>query len=176
MEKFDITKHPYKGASAACLYEAIENNDLESIQFLLENGVDPNACNPDSADFCPLWDLQYPPDDESDCETRYEIAKLFFKYGADPNIEWDGETLFDFVTYEIYNHVGQTWEFGYLCRFYKLLVLYGGGGHGYGKPEFSEPIIHERADEYSIAFEICEDGYHIRGHLLNPEGKEIGVL
>ena len=176
MGNVDVKSHPYKGASDACLYEAVTENDLESIQFLLESGVDPNAYNPDTDWDCPLWDLQYAPDDESDCETRYEIAKLFFKYGANPNIMLEGETLFEHVTYKAYNEYEPGWQFRYLLQFYKLLVLYGGGGHSYAKPEFSEPLNHERADEYTIVFRRCEDGYHIEGHLLNPEGKEIGVL
>ncbi|MBR6209510.1 MAG: ankyrin repeat domain-containing protein [Oscillospiraceae bacterium] len=170
------------GYKRTLLGEAVDNNNLGAVQFLLEHGANPNYI---SEDFdCPLSDLEFGYDEDipEEDHTRYEIAKKFFEYGADPNLLLEGETIFDSVTYSIYNHGGgPSWP--YRVEFYKLLVIYGGGGHiyengaqGYGKPEFSEPIDFSRIDEYQVCFRKHEDGYHIEGHLLNPAGKDIGIL
>ena len=164
------------------LGEAVRNNNLGAVQFLLEHGANPNYIGEDFD--CPLSDLEFGFDEDTPEEdrTRYEIAKKFFEYGADPNLLLEGETIFDRVTYSIYNHGGgPSWP--YRVEFYKLLILYGGGGHiyengaqGYGKPEFSEPIDLSRIDDYQVCFRKHKDGYHIEGHLLNPAGRDIGTL
>ncbi len=156
---------------------------------IIQNIIIPYKCNTrqpyigETFD-CPLSDLQFGYDEDipEEDHLRYRIAKLFFEHGADPNLLLEGETIYDSVTFSIYNDgCGPSWP--YRVEFYKLLVMYGGGGyvykngaHGYGKPEFSEPIDLSRVDEYQVCFRRHEDGYHIEGHLLNPDGKDIGIL
>lgn len=155
--------------------EAVRCNNLEAVLFLLEHGSDPNYISEDCDS--PLFDLQYGPYNEppEEDEIRYKIAKLFFEHGADPNLLVEGETIYDQVTFDIFNEPDLlNWD--YSIKFYKLLVLYGGGGHTYGKPEFSEPIDFSRVDDYQIRLQQHEDGYHVEGHLLNPDGKDIGIL
>lgn len=61
--------------------------------------------------------------------------------------------------------------------FYKLLIAYGGGTDtGYGKPELSVPIDVSRIDEYRIRFYACDDGYHVGGRMIDPDGNDIGEL
>jgi len=162
------------GHSTTYLYEAQAQNSLEAVRLLLKNGADPNFYDPRLSCDCPLWDLQYEAAEEQDNEARYAIAKLFFEHGADPNIECDGETLFDFVTFRVYNEDHGNRK--YLRSFYKLLILYGGGGKEYPKPKFAEPVDLTKIDEYSVQLYLCEDGYHVQGHLADPEGRLIGDL
>lgn len=165
------------GYSTTYLYEAQGANAVQAVHFLLEQGADPNFYAPNLLCDCPLWDLQYRADEETDNAARYEIAKLFFQYGANPNMMRDGESLYDCVVYEVYNHIGDRgWDHRLL--FYKLLIAYGGGEDKgiYGKPDISEPIALDKIDDYEVVLRRCEDGYHIRGILLNPDGKEIGRL
>ena len=155
------------------LYEAVGCNNLDAVRFLLEHGADPNYVSPDYD--CAFGELQYGWEEKDEDRTRYEIAKLFFSHGADHNLLLEGETIFDYVSYKIYNEIGEP-DWPFLVSFYKLLVLYGGGGHGYGTPEISEPIDFDRVDEYQIRLRQHEDGYHIEGFLLNPDGIIIGHL
>lgn len=163
------------GYSTTYLYEAQDCSNLEAVRFLLDCGADPNFCNPDLICDCAFWDLQYPT--EEDAYKRLEIAKLFLDHGADPNLVLEGEPLISFVGYSVYNEAGMS-GWAYFREFYKLLVLYGGGGGrgAYKRPEFSEPIDKTRAHEYRLRLYLCEDGYHVEGRMFNPEGKEIGIL
>lgn len=170
LEQVISDKNGYK---TTLLAEAVDSNNLDAVQLLLEHGADPNYVSPDYD--CAFWELQYGLEDEDEDRTRYEIAKLFLSHRADPNLLLEGETIFDYVTYKVYNEIGEL-DWPYLVSFYKLLVLYGGGGHGYGTPGISEPIDLSRADDYQIRFCREEDGYHISGFLLNPDGKIIGQL
>ena len=162
------------GYSSTYLYEAESNNNVEAVRFLLKNGADPNA----NHDSLTLWDLQYAADDPAQNSSRYEIAKLFFEHGADPDIECeDGETLFDYVFYKVFNDAHDS-EWNYLCQFFMLLIAYGGGGgtSHYPKPQLTEPIAKTRINEYELKLFLCEDGYHLEGHIFNPDGIDIGCL
>ncbi len=156
------------------LYSAQLDNDYPAIKALLESGADPNGSIDGD---CPFWELQYAPDDPQSEDTRIEIAKLFLIHGANPNLdpECDGETLYDYVMYKIFNEMSYP-DWDYLLRFYKLLIAYGGGGYGYPRPALTEPVDKTLTDAYDILFEQCEDGYHIQGHVIAPDGKEIGTL
>ena len=81
------------GYSTTYLRKAVDYNDLPAVAFLLAHGADPNLHLPELFDDCALFQLQflYP---EHDPQTRYEISKLFFRYGADPNIKIDGDYLY----------------------------------------------------------------------------------
>lgn|GEM_PF-3291304 len=164
--------------STTYLYEAVGANNLPAVAFLLDNGSDPNLFDPDLNGDCALWELQYI-DQDQDWKTRYEIGKLFFRHGADPNLICDGETLYDYVLFKVYNddlYDENDWE--NLRHLYKLLVLYGGGGKklGRGRPEFTGDIDLNRIDEYDVRLHLCEDGYHIAGTLVDEEGNEVALL
>lgn len=171
------------GYSTTYLYEAVEADNIAAVELLLRYGADPNYYNLELTSDCALWDLQYMniPDEDEDSkkevENRYQIAKLFFQYGADPNLILEGESLYDAVVYSIYNDGITGCWFKLLLNFYKLLIAYGGGGErGYGKPELTQEIDLERIDEYQIRFRIAEDNYHIEGRMYDPDGNEIGLL
>lgn len=168
-----------KGYSTAYLYEAVGESNLTAVQVLLDHGADPNYSNADLIGDCPLWELQYCDFSFADPKIRYQIAKEFFQHGADPNLTPDGEveSLYDYVLFKVFNDddiVGP--EYDYLLSFYNLLIAYGGGGKGYRKPVFSEVIDKDRIDDYQIEFEMCDDNYHIKGYVVNPEGERIGEL
>ena len=88
------------GYSTTYLYEAVSNNNLQAVAFLLEHGADPNLNIPELIGDCALWQLQFL-DIGQDWQTRYEISKLFFQYGANPNIKCDRESLYDDVVWFI---------------------------------------------------------------------------
>ncbi len=165
------------GYTTTYLYEAVSENNLPAASFLLKHGADPNLYIPELVCDCPLWELQYL-DNDQDWKTRYEISKLFFQYGANPNIKCDGESLYDSVVFEVYNEPPSdesAWK--NLLHFYKLLVVFGGGADDgeYGKPRLTD-VNPGKVDEYSIGFIRHEDGYHIIRKLVNGEGKVIGDL
>ncbi len=165
------------GYSTTYLYGAVSNNNLQAVAFLLEHGADPNLNIPELIGDCALWQLQYL-DARQDWQTRYEICKLFFQHGADPNIKYDGETLYDYIVFKIYNDTAtdeNDWE--NILHLYKLLVIYGGGSEdgAYGKPALKS-IDLNKADEYEVRFSKHEDGYHITGVLVDGDGKNVGKL
>jgi len=124
-----------------------------------------------------LWALQYAAENPAQNTVRLKIAKLFFEYGADPNIKCDdGETLFDYVFYKVFNDSHDS-EWNYLCQFFLLLIAYGGGGVGhYPTPQLAEPIDKQRIDEYELRLFLWEDGYHLEGHIFTPDGVDIGCV
>ena len=164
--------------STTYLYEAVGANNLPAVSFLLDNGADPNLNNPDLIGECALWELQYI-DQSQDWRTRYEISKLFFQHGADPNLICNGETFYDYVLFKVYNddpNDENDWQ--NLLHLYKLLVLYGGGGKALGRerPLLKKDDDLRKIDEYDIRLNICEDGYHIVGILVDGKGNEVGLL
>lgn len=164
--------------STTYLYKAQENNNVQAVEFLLQHGANPNYLNGDLTLSDALFDLRFLLDDaDEELKKRYEIAKLFFKYGADPNIKVDGGSLYDDVVYDVYNFTfsGNSWK--YMVLFYKLLVIYGGGSDtGYPRPVFHDKIDFEKIDDYNVQLFECDDGYHIRGYLIDEEEHIIAEL
>ena len=166
-----------QGDSTTYLYEAVEWNNLIAVRVLLDHGADPNYCNEDLLGDCALWDLQYWDIENEDPSIKYQIAKEFFRHGANPNLiaEEGGEPLYDFVLYKVFNEgVNKDWD--YLLSFFKLLVAYNGGGVDYPKPRLWAKIDKRKIDDYWIEFAMCDDHYHIEGFLLDPNGNRIGEL
>ena len=149
------------GNSTTYLYEAVSANNLPAVSFLLEHGADPNLNKPELICDCPLWELQYIEDDQ-DWRTRYEIAKMFFLYGADPNLESEGETLYDYIVYKVYNDPpidDNDWE--NLRHFYELLVAYGGGGGDRHYPKHQLTGANpDRIDDCDIELPMHDDNNH----------------
>ncbi len=162
------------GTDTTLLSKAVDSNNLEAVQLLLEHGADPNYVSPDYS--CPFLELQFSWKDEYEDRIRYEITKLFLSHGADPNLIVEGLSVYDYATIEVYEFFAETSWWPYILEIYKLLVLYGGGGHEYEKPVFSESLDLRRADEYQVRFSREADGHRISGYLLNPDGKIIGQL
>ena len=165
--------------STTYLYEAETYNNVEAVHFLLENGADPNYCNLDILNSCALDDLHFLWEEmQEEAAQRLKIAKMFFEFGGDPNLLYDGETLYDHVLWEVFNDSYTPHDWEYIRSFFKILVAYGGGGgKSYNsRPKLSEPIDKSRIDEYEFALFQCEDGYHLEGHMINPDGVDIGIV
>ena len=162
------------GYSTTYLFEAQTFNNVEAVRFLLEHGTDPNLCHDSD---CALDDFHFGCiETPEEAPKRLEIAKLFFEFGGDPNIRVDGETLYDHVICEVfYDDIPHDRE--YLYSFFKLLLAYGGGGgkSNSPKPQFTEVIDRDRIAEYTLKFVPREDGYVV-GHLINPDGIDIGIF
>ena len=167
------------GYSTTYLFEAQESNNVEAVRFLLEHGADPNLDIPELLNDCPLYDLHFLWQEMEDyVQQRLEIAKLFFEFGADPNLPYDGETLYDHVLWEVFNDSITPHDWEYIKRFFILLIAYGGGGQQkYSqKPHILEPIDKDRISEYDFMLILCHDRYHLEGHLINPDGIDIGTV
>lgn len=165
--------------STTYLYEAETYNNVEAVRFLLENGADPNYCNLDILNACALHDLHFLWEEmQEEAAQRLEIAKLFFEFGADPDLWYETETLYDHVLWEVFNDSMTPHDWDYLHRFFILLIAYGGGARksNYIGAELSEPIDKSRIDEYDLRLFQCEDGYHLEGHIFNPDGVDIGTV
>lgn len=150
---------------------------MAAVRFLLEHGADPNLYVPGLISDCALLDLPLLWDDtEDEVPQRLQIAKLFFDFGGDPNLMVYGETLYDDVVFTLFNDTPLNWE--YTKRLLILLIAYGGGGEpsGYAKPDITEPIDKGRIHEYTLKIFQCEDGYHLEGHIFNPDGMDIGIV
>lgn len=92
------------GYSTTYLYEAETYNNVEAVRFLLENGADPNYCNLDILNSCALDDLHFLWEEmQEEAAQRLEIAKLFFEFGADPDLWCETETLYDHILWEVFN-------------------------------------------------------------------------
>lgn len=167
------------GYASTYLFEAQTYNNVDAVRFLLENGADPNYCNLDLIDGCALDDLHFLWEEmQEEAAQRLEIAKLFFEYGADPDLWYETETLYDHVLWEVFNDSMTPHDWDYLHRFFILLVAYGGGAgkSNYMGAQLSEPIDKSRIDEYDLRLFRYEDGYHLEGHIFNPDGVDIGIV
>ena len=165
------------GFSTTYLYEAVDANNLQAVSYFLDHGADPNLYNEDLICRCALWELQYLWDD-GDWKTRYEIAKLFFQHGADPNIECGGESLYDFVMYKIFNDLPDDEnDFMNLRRLYVLLIVYGGGRDEgvYPKPRLNN-VDRSRVDDYDVILIPQPDNYHLVGKLIDKDDTVVGDL
>jgi len=145
------------GYSTTYLYEAQAANNVQAVELLLEMGADPNYYNPDIDGDCPLWDLQYFSDgrDEDikkkEVEARYQIAKLFFQHGADPDLTRGSESLYDYVGFKLFEGNEDELDLELLKNLYKLLIAYGGGtAEGYERIKLSAPIDLKRIDDYTV--------------------------
>lgn len=174
MESIDQPILGISGYSTTLLYEAQDNNNIEAVKYLLEHGADPNQSNLDLICDTPLWHLQYLDSEFHDPDVRLEIAKLFLEFGGDPNLLCEGETLFEYIVYKVFNEMSEPdWE--YIKRFYILLLAYGGGKEYLGD-KISSRIDKSKLNSYDISFQLCDDGYHIRGYLVDSGGVILGEL
>lgn len=167
------------GYSTTYLYEAEENNNIEAVRFLLENGADPNLDIPELISDCPLFDLHFLWGEmQGEEQQRLEIVRLFFEFGANPDILCEGETLYDHVLREVFNDSITPHDWKYIKKFFIFLVAYGGGKEPsrYGPPDLTEPIDKNRICEYDFKLVPCEDGYHLEGHMIAPDGRDIGTV
>ncbi len=162
--------------STTYLFEAVDANNLPAVAFLLENGADPNLYIPELDNSCALWELQYV-EPEQNWKTRFEIAKLFFRHGVDPDLVCDSEALYDYVCFKVFEDVPNDkndWE--NLRHLFLLLVVYGGGRLTGRVCPILKDIDINRIDEYDIVICRHEDGYHLVGKLVDRSGKEIGII
>jgi hypothetical protein len=167
------------GYSTTYLYEAEQYNNIEAVRFLLENGADPNLDIPALINDCPLNDLHFLWEEMQDEEQqRLDIVRLFFEFGANPDKLYEVETLYDHVLWEVFNDSITPHEWGYIKKFFLILIAYGGGKEPsrYGLPKLTEPIDKDHIFEYDFILVKCEDGYHLEGHVIAPDGKDIGIV
>ena len=165
--KFDV--------STTYLVEAVQANNLPAVRYLLAHGADPNYNNPALDEACPLWELQYLWEEDQSVEDRFEIEKLFFKHGADPNIVCDRESLYEYIGFKVFEDdpVSEAdWE--NLLRFYMLLVIYGGGA---GRPGYKKPAIDvDRIDDYRIELFKNSKGRFAGGYIVDRDGTVLAAL
>ena len=176
------------GMKTTFLSKAVEYFNVRMVELLLKNGANPNL-SVDGENV--LWDLQYReyPDDElyliDGCcycsnderiekydRIRLNIVKLLLDYGANPNInpEGDGyESLIPYVCYKVFNEIDDhNWY--YIVQFFTLLIIYG--GHcDYIQPKVYKPFDLDRVWDYRFSFKEHADGYHLSGEIYDKNEK-----
>lgn len=96
------------------------NHLLESLQQLLNHGLDPNVCVGEDADNV-MWDLQF----VDTPNIGASAMRLLLENGADPNLKLppEEESVFDWldfaVSYDSYTYV-------YMVQCWLVLMAYGG--------------------------------------------------
>lgn len=135
--KSHVSWHPYP---TTLLTEAVVAANLRMVELLLKNGADPNFIFDNETENV-LWDLQYPGDTERETPIRLQITQLMLeRYNADPSIVIEGEDLFSFVAWSVFNDdYGELWK--YRAQFFVLLVAYG------GKSDYCMPEIVREFDK-----------------------------
>jgi len=163
--------------STTYLCEAVSSNNLPAVAFLLDNGADPNLYIPDIDERSALWELQYI-EPEQDWKIRYEIAKLFFSHGADPDLTSDNEALYDYVCFKVFNedpNDKNDWE--NLRHLFLLLVIYGSNrkATGYERAVLKD-IDLSRIDEYDIVISPYLNTHKLIGKLIDGNRNEIAII
>lgn len=144
------------------LISAVERLDFDSVSFLLKSGADPNCRDTDG---CPvLWNLQYRGDSPKADNIILKIAQLLLDSGADPNIEYENDSLFEYATEKVFNNFDDDWE--HLSHFFVLLIAYGGYS-GYCVPKIIKPIDTCNVEEYTLKLFYHDDMYHIYGKIVD---------
>ena len=168
----------YLNIKSTFLSRASAYANIEMVRLLLENGADPNfilCADKPLYQENPFWDMQYPvSDDAAENETGLQIAQLMLDYGASPAIELEGEDLFSYVVFGVFNDDRDTsWE--YLCRFLIMLVAYG-ASNDYCHPEILKEFDKSYMAQYRLNLLPVGDGYHLTGEITDGNGEVIAIV
>jgi hypothetical protein len=162
----DRPSYPYR---TVLLQEAVENNNVRMVEWLLRNGADPNVIYDDGSE-CVFWMMQYEGlEEHQDDDDRLHMAQLMLDHGADPLITLsdDREALFDWVAFAVFNDSHDSlWE--YRSRFFILLMAYGGKSD-YCTPRIVRPFDRSNMGRYVISLTSEKDGLY-RGIIKDRDG------
>ena len=127
---FEVPSEYDKGGRRCTFLElAVQANNLPLIEFLFENGADPNLIDPEKSAEVVFWDLQYLWEDDWNEDDRLQIAELFLEHGANPRLVIEGEDLLSYLNFALgYIEDYGSKQYYYRERFEKLLLKYDGGG------------------------------------------------
>ena len=166
----------YPGITTTFLSQAAMHINIEMVRLLLENGADPNfilCAGKPLHQGNPFWDMQYPVSyNASENETGLQIAQLMLDYGASPAIELEGEDLFSYVLYAVFNDDDYETLREYRSRFRILLVAYG-GENDYCHPEILKEFDKSNMSQYRFNFIPVGDGYHLTGEITDGNGEVV---
>lgn len=137
------------------------NEGLEVMKLLIQHG----AKTIDKWGEPIIFEIDWFPD----VPCVYEFIKFLLETVSTPFDVWDSpETIYDSVCYDVFNEPDYDFELN--KKFLQILVAYGGSHEkGYVRPEVEEEIdLRQLADleKYTIEFELCEDGYHMHGFII----------
>lgn len=172
---YDVSNDPdgHMPCMRTFLERAIEFCNIDMVKLLLEHGADPNFIDPEDEADIVLWGLQHWENKES-TECRLKMAQLLLEHGADPCIISDGEDLFSYVLYAIFNDsYDELWE--YRARFFILLVAYGGKCYRC-EPKIIKPFDKTNMQQYRFGFWEHEDGYHLSGYIYDQNDDTIAYI
>ena len=174
----DISDLEYPTLRTSFLTTAIQNDNVEMVRILLQSGADPNyILYEDRPGFRenPFWDLQYSNVKETE-EARFQIAQLMLEYGADSSMVLDDEDLFSYICFSVFNDFDDPFGLDdYRRRFFTLLVAYGGSGE-YCKPRIIGKFDKTNMAQYQFRYEICDDGYHLTGNIVNSKNEIVAII
>ena len=171
--EFPSVDHPWY--TTVLLANAEKASNLPMTELLLHNGADPNVLCGEykSSPFC---SLQFEGVMEhQDDEERLKMAQLFLEYGADPQIDPNrsGGSLFDYVTYSVFNETTEDYDEDYLVyhsRFLILLVAYGASS------DYCTPCVtgvFDKTDMSQYAFDLLWKGNAICCGVIVDRDKNI---
>ena len=154
---YDITRetehHSPVKHKTTLLYEAYWYWNIKMVRLLLENGADPN--------FYEEWDGPIIDDlrfnwfekEEKEC---FELLKLLFDYGADPNLVWENESVVESALGSLNDDFSTPEEHRYNEKYYTYLIVKGGRPR-YFTQEWYEEVLEAMTEEYKKFF--TEDGF-----------------
>lgn len=184
IDEMDISKEliedeRYPGITTTFLSQAAMHINIEMVRLLLENGADPNfilCADKPLYQENPFWDMQYPvSDDGAENETGLQIAQLMLDYGASPAIEMDGEDLFSYVLYAVFNDDDYKILWEYRSSFLILLIAYG-GSNDFCRPEILKEFDKSNMAQYRFNFVPADDGYHLTGEITDGNGEVFAIV
>lgn len=141
---------PYK---TTFLEEAVECYNIPMVEFLLQNGADPNFIDPKGeADHVFMTMLCRDFERKENNSKRLEIIELMLRYGADPNSkDFDDELILDHATdiYSEFDEPEYEYTIEYLERFIIMLVAYGGDSR-YFPVKILQPLDKSNLGQYKL--------------------------
>ncbi len=163
----------YEYSPTTYLAEAAAYGNYELAKLLIAYGADPNlriGTEPI------LWGLQYyeyyhPERNKG----RLQAAELLLQSGVSPIVEWENETLFDYICFKIFNDDTDAEEFNYLSDFFLLLIIYG-GKTAYCSPQIYIPFDKNNLQQYRFRIQENKTANTLYGEIFDNKGNIIAII
>lgn len=170
LDENDIDVNLYRSEYGDTLLNiaADDRRDYDLTKLLLEHGADPEMPL-DDENCTVLCNMQFANDGTGYYriyEESIRIVELLLQYGADPAVVCDNETLFESVTFDLFN---EPFDIEYSVIFLTLLIVYGEDKLK-DYIDYKKPFNKNIALAYRFFFKDVGDGYHKTGVIYGPSG------
>ncbi len=168
---------PYK---TTFLEEAVESLNIPMVEFLLQNGADPNFIDPKGEADHIFWTLQFADGSTREEDNiRLEMAELMLRYGADPNGQDDNEELLTECINSYLELEGLPVNVDFLkeykIRFMILLIAYGGKSSSY-PVEIVKDFDKSNLGQYKLKKVLPFDRKVFLGVIVDGEGNTVAYV